>query len=174
MFKTCRYTYKFFSNMSPEIFFLHKISCYFFKNLCFYVYLDYKIDKNWTFTPWVKTSRIWSPKYLDTDISRHRCLYTVKKPCRNAVNSDVDNGGTEPKDVGVGIFYKTPTSFCSSHRCQHRNFAQLFFTVYYAVVYIDLTNRSWRFEADPVDKVIYLKSKFPTHAEFYSRSYILV
>ncbi len=31
-------------------------------------------------------------------------LYTVKKPCRNAPNSDVDNGGAEPNDVGVGIF----------------------------------------------------------------------
>ncbi len=31
-------------------------------------------------------------------------VYTVKKPCRNAPNSDVDNGGAEPKDVGVGIF----------------------------------------------------------------------
>jgi hypothetical protein len=30
--------------------------------------------------------------------------YTVKKSCRNAPNSDVDNGGAEPKDVGVGIF----------------------------------------------------------------------
>jgi hypothetical protein len=29
---------------------------------------------------------------------------TVKKPCRNAPNSDVDNGGSEPNDVGVGIF----------------------------------------------------------------------
>jgi hypothetical protein len=28
----------------------------------------------------------------------------IKKPCRNAPNSDVDNGGVEPKDVGVGIF----------------------------------------------------------------------
>jgi hypothetical protein len=24
--------------------------------------------------------------------------------CRNTPNSDVDNGGVEPKDVGVGIF----------------------------------------------------------------------
>ncbi len=31
-------------------------------------------------------------------------VYTVKKPCRNAPNSDVDNGGAEPNDVGVGIF----------------------------------------------------------------------
>jgi hypothetical protein len=30
--------------------------------------------------------------------------YTVKKPCRNAPNSDADNGGAEPNDVGVGIF----------------------------------------------------------------------
>jgi hypothetical protein len=30
--------------------------------------------------------------------------YTVKKPCRNVPNSDVDNGGAEPKNVGVGIF----------------------------------------------------------------------
>jgi hypothetical protein len=29
--------------------------------------------------------------------------HTVKKPCRNAPNSDVDNGGAEPNDVGVGI-----------------------------------------------------------------------
>jgi hypothetical protein len=26
-----------------------------------------------------------------------------KKPCRNAPNSDVDNGGAEPNNVGVGI-----------------------------------------------------------------------
>jgi hypothetical protein len=26
---------------------------------------------------------------------------TVKKPCRNAPNSDVDNGGAEPKDIGI-------------------------------------------------------------------------
>ncbi len=32
------------------------------------------------------------------------CLFTVKKPCRNAPNSDVDNGGAEPNDVRVGIF----------------------------------------------------------------------
>ncbi len=31
-------------------------------------------------------------------------MYTVKKPCRNAPNPDVDNGGAEPNDVGVGIF----------------------------------------------------------------------
>jgi hypothetical protein len=31
-------------------------------------------------------------------------VYTVKKPCRNVPNSDVDNGGAEPKDLGVGIF----------------------------------------------------------------------
>ncbi len=30
--------------------------------------------------------------------------YTVKKPCRNAPNSDVDNGGAEPNDVRLGIF----------------------------------------------------------------------
>jgi hypothetical protein len=28
----------------------------------------------------------------------------LKKPCRNAPNSDADNGGAEPSDVGVGIF----------------------------------------------------------------------
>ncbi len=36
-------------------------------------------------------------------------MYTVKKPGRNAPNSDVDNGGAEPKDVGVGI-YRHPHS----------------------------------------------------------------
>ncbi len=35
---------------------------------------------------------------------RYRYRYTVKKPCRNAPNSDADNGGAEPNDVGVGIF----------------------------------------------------------------------
>ncbi len=35
--------------------------------------------------------------------------YTLlKKPCRNAPNSDADNGGAEPNDVGVGIF-RPPT-----------------------------------------------------------------
>ncbi len=33
------------------------------------------------------------------------CLPTLlKKPCRNAPNSDADNGGAEPNDMGVGIF----------------------------------------------------------------------
>jgi hypothetical protein len=27
-----------------------------------------------------------------------------QKQCRNSPNSDVDNGGAEPKNVGVGIF----------------------------------------------------------------------
>jgi hypothetical protein len=33
------------------------------------------------------------------------CLepHCKKKPCRNAPNSDVYNGGSEPKDEGVGI-----------------------------------------------------------------------
>jgi hypothetical protein len=30
--------------------------------------------------------------------------YTVKKACRNAPNSDAENGDAEPNDVGVGIF----------------------------------------------------------------------
>jgi hypothetical protein len=36
--------------------------------------------------------------------SRDLSSYTVKKPCRNAPNSDVDNGGAEPNNVGVEIF----------------------------------------------------------------------
>ncbi len=31
-------------------------------------------------------------------------LHYKKRPCPNPPNSDVDNGGAEPKDVGVGIF----------------------------------------------------------------------
>ncbi len=31
------------------------------------------------------------------------CCCTVKKPCRNAPNSNVDNGCAEPNDVGVGF-----------------------------------------------------------------------
>ncbi len=34
----------------------------------------------------------------------YKTVHRKKKPCRNAPNSDADNGGAEPKDVEVGIF----------------------------------------------------------------------
>ncbi len=53
-------------------------------------------------------------QYLNTDaadlvprveIGQHTVIFnTVKKPCRNAPNSDVGTGGAEPKDGGLGIF----------------------------------------------------------------------
>jgi hypothetical protein len=52
-------------------------------------------------------------QYLNTDAAdlvprveiEHTVIFnTVKKPCRNAPNSDVGTGGAEPKDGRLGIF----------------------------------------------------------------------
>jgi hypothetical protein len=80
-------------------------------------------------------------------------VHCNKKPCRNARNSDVDNGdGAELKYVGVGIFrhphrlvfYSVVwrwkgTSFGSRHRCPHRNFARLFLQCG-----LEMEGRIWR------------------------------
>jgi hypothetical protein len=50
--------------------------------------------------------------------------YTVKK-CRNAPNSDADNGGAEPNDVGVGIF-RSPCRFVRA-TVVHIDISQSFF-----------------------------------------------
>ncbi len=47
---------------------------------------------------------MWNSKNHHHAENKRPLLYTVKKPCRNPPNSDVDNGGAEPNDVGVGIF----------------------------------------------------------------------
>jgi hypothetical protein len=53
---------------------------------------------------------------------------TVKKPCRNAPNSDVDNGGSEPKGVGVGIF--RPQRRLVRTTVVHIGISRSFFTVW--------------------------------------------
>ncbi len=54
--------------------------------------------------------------------------YTIKKPCRNAPNSDVDNGGAEPNDVGVGIL--RPPRRLVRATVVHIGISRSFFTVY--------------------------------------------
>ncbi len=51
----------------------------------------------------------------------------LKKPCRNAPNSDADNGGAEPNDVGVGIF--RPPRRLVRATVVHIRISRSFFTV---------------------------------------------
>ncbi len=83
------------------------------------VYSCYSCAVSWNPTRCPRPSSVWCPArrtYRSTAAS-HRPVPKVrdtnnvvlratllKKPCRNAPNADVDNGGAEPKDVGVGIF----------------------------------------------------------------------
>jgi hypothetical protein len=51
-----------------------------------------------------------------------------KKPCRNAPNSDVDNGGAEPNNVEVEIF--RPPRRLVRATVVHIGISRSFFTVY--------------------------------------------
>ncbi len=74
--------------------------------------------------------------------------HTVRKTCRNTPNSDVDNGGAEPKDVGVGIF--RPPHRLVRATVVHIGISRSFFTVQCSADPFDTDpDHAFHFDTDP-------------------------